>query len=386
VTTPFPTMPFPHGRRGSLAGKRAALVLGVWTAVGLFRALERWTLDPVSATRLEFGFREALSQNLLFSYLWAALTPLVAKLARRFPLTAPSRARTFGAHLAASVVFAVVHSTLFALVYPPLMGVPFRFLHELRGVPAILTVFLLTNLLTYWGILGICWTIEALRLSRERELRASQLEAQLAAARLERLQTQLHPHFLFNALNSVLPLVFRDRDAAARTVSQLEELLRRSLETDAAQLVPLARELEFLEIYLEIQKTRFQDRLRVALDVPADLVGARVPNLILQPIVENAIKHGVSAQPGAGSVAISARREDGMLVLRVRDDGPGLSDTPRSGPARAGSGVGLANTRERLRQLYGSGQRLELVNAAEGGLEVSIALPFTVALAGSGSG
>jgi signal transduction histidine kinase len=367
------------------AGRRATAVIGVWTAVGLFRALERWTLDPVSATRLEFGFREALSQNLLFSYLWAAFTPLVAKLARRFPLAGRSRAQTFGAHLVASILFGVAHSTFFALVYPPLMGVPFHFTHHLRGLPSILTVFLLTNLLTYWGIVGICWTVEALRLSHERELRASQLEAQLAAARLERLQTQLHPHFLFNALNSVLPLVFRDREAAARTVSQLEKLLRRSLDTDAAQLVPLARELEFLEMYLEIQKTRFQDRLRVAFDVPTELVQARVPNLILQPIVENAIKHGVSAQPGAGRVAISARRENGMLVLRVRDDGPGLDDSPRPG-ARPGFGVGLANTRERLRQLYGDGQRLELVNASEGGLEVSIALPFSVALAGSGSG
>jgi two-component sensor histidine kinase len=356
---------------------RAAAIFGIWTAVGVFRAIERWTLDPVSTTRLEFGFREALSQNLLFSYLWAAFTPAVALLARKFPLSGRSRARTFGAHAAASIVAAVVHGTLFALVYPPLMGVPFHVGHQLRGVPSILTVFLLANVLTYWAIVGICWTIEALRLSRERELRASQLEAQLAAARLERLQTQLHPHFLFNALNSVLPLVFRDRDAAARTVSQLEELLRRSLESDAAQLVPLSRELEFLEMYLEIQKTRFPDRLRVSFDVPAELAAARVPNLILQPIVENAIKHGVSTQPGAGRVAVSARREDGMLVLRVRDDGPGLSDTPRAGGRAAGSGVGLANTRERLRQLYGEEQRLELVNASEGGLEVSVALPLS---------
>ncbi|HEV8610700.1 MAG TPA: histidine kinase [Thermoanaerobaculia bacterium] len=356
--------------------KRAGIVLGVWTAVGLFRALERWTIDPVSATRLEFGFREALSQNLLFSYLWAAFTPLVAHLARRFPISGRSRARTFGVHFAASALVATAHGTLFALVYPPLMGVPFHFLHQLRGVPSILTVFLLANLLTYWGVLGICWTIEALRLSRERELRASQLEAQLAAARLERLKTQLHPHFLFNALNSVLPLVFRDRDAAATTVLRLEELLRRSLEADAAQLVPLSRELEFLEMYLEIQKTRFQDRLRVAFDVPSELVSARVPNLILQPLVENAIKHGVSTQPGAGRVAISARREDGMLVLKVRDDGPGLTNPPRTG-AGPGSGLGLANTRERLRQLYGDEQRLDLVNMPEGGLEVRVALPLS---------
>lgn len=363
----------PHAARRRKSWRSAALVVGVWTAVGLFRALERWTLDPVATTRLEFGFREALSQNLLFSYLWAAFTPVVAHLARRFPVSGSSRARTFGVHLAASAGVGITHATLFALAYPMLMGMPFRLAHQLRGVPSVLTVFLLTNVLTYWGVVGICWAIEAVRLSRERELRASQLEAQLAAARLERLQTQLHPHFLFNALNSVLPLVFRDRAAAARTVSQLEKLLRRSLETDAAQLVPLSRELEFLEMYLEIQKTRFQDRLRVAFDVPDELTSARVPNLILQPLVENAIKHGVTAQPGVGRVEIAARRTDRVLILTVRDDGPGLSDRPRPG----GPGVGLANTRERLRQLYGDEQRLDLVNAPEGGLEVSVILPFS---------
>ena len=354
-------------------GKRAALVLGAWTAVGLFRAAERYTLDPVSSERLEFGFREALAQNLLFSYLWAAFTPLIAWLALRYTIAGAARARTFAVHFAAGAVLAVVHGTLFALVYPPLMGMPFGLARQLRGVPSVLTAFLLANLLTYWGVVGICWTMQAVKLSRERELRSSQLEAQLAGARLERLQTQLHPHFLFNALNSVLPLVFRDRDAAALTVSRLEELFRRSLEADAAQLVPLSRELEFLEMYLEIQKTRFQDRLRVAFDVPAELRGARVPNLILQPIVENAIKHGVSDQPGAGFVEISARRVNGMLVLTVRDDGPGLTEFPWTG----GFGLGLANTRERLQQLYGDDHRLALENADSGGVEVTLGLPFS---------
>jgi two-component system, LytTR family, sensor kinase len=361
-------------RSGRHRLRRAALVVGAWTVVGLFRAVERYTLDPVSSDRLEFGFREALSQNLLFSYLWAAFTPLVAWLARSHPIAGGNRARTIGIHVAASAVFALGHGVLFALAYPPLMGIPFGVERQLRALPSVLAVFLLANVLTYWGIVGVCWTIRAMRLSRERELRASQLAAQLADARLHRLQTQLHPHFLFNALNSVLPLVYRDREAAALTISRLEELLRRSLDADAAQLVPLSREMEFLEMYLEIQKTRFQDRLRVALDVPPQLSSARVPNLILQPIVENAIKHGVSAQPGSGRVEISARRVDGMLLLKVRDDGPGL--VPQSTPRPAGSGLGLANTRARLEQLYGDQQRLDLENAAGGGLEVTLALPF----------
>ena len=168
----------------SRAWKRAAIVFGIWTAVGLFRALERWTIDPVSTTRLEFGFREALSQNLLFSYIWAAFTPLVSRLARRFPIAGRPIAGTVAVHLGASALLATAHGTLFALAYPRLMGVPFNFLHQMKGIPSILTIFLLANVLTYWGVVGICWTIEALRLSRERELRASQLEAQLAARAL----------------------------------------------------------------------------------------------------------------------------------------------------------------------------------------------------------
>ena len=148
--------------------KQAGLVIGVWTAVGLFRAVERYTLDPVSSERLEFGFREALAQNLLFSYLWAAFTPLVARLAGRYPISGGSRARIFGVHFAASAVFAVGHGALFALAYPALMGMPFGFLRQLRGVPSVLTVFLFANLLTYWGVVGVCWAIQAVRLSRER--------------------------------------------------------------------------------------------------------------------------------------------------------------------------------------------------------------------------
>jgi len=354
------------------AWKTAGLVLGAWTAVGIFRAVERYTLDPVSTDRLEFGFREALAQNLVSSYVWAAFTPLVALLARRFGIPGPTRLRTFAVHLGASVLFPVAHSALFYAIYPPLMGIPVNFAGQLRALPSVLPVFFFTHFLTYWAIVGVCWAIRAHRLSRERELRASQLETQLSEARLEALKMQLHPHFLFNALNSVLPLVYRDRDAAVRTVSRLEELLRRSLEADATQLVPLRREVEFLELYLEIQKTRFQDRLTVAFDVPANLLSAPVPNLILQPLVENAIKHGVSARPGSGRVEIRARRDDETLFLAVRDDGPGLPETGES----SSSGVGLRNTRGRLEQLYGGRSRFSLANSAEGGVEATVELPL----------
>lgn len=353
----------------------AAIVIGAWTAVGIFRAVERYVLDPTMRERLEFGFGEALAQNLVFSYLWAALTPLAVSLARRHPLP---RARTLSgaaAHAAASLLLPLSHGFLFVLVYPAFMGVPLDLPARMRQMPELLEVFFLTNLVTYWGIVGITWTVESYRLSRERELRAAQLETQLADARLEALKMQLHPHFLFNALNSILPLVYRDRDAAARTVVQLGDLLRLSIQTEAHYEITLKEEIEFLELYLEIQKTRFQDRLSVALRIAPDLMAAQVPNLILQPLVENAIKHGVAARPGSGRVEVEGYREGPWLVLRVRDDGPGA---PEGEELEKGGGVGLRNTRGRLQHLYEGRYRFDYGNLPEGGFAVTLAVPLAL--------
>ena len=297
-------------------------------------------------------FRQAFPRALFAIGSAAILGLAVSKLCATMPLQL--RPRFYLLHMSMAAVYAAVWAG----------GM---WASDGRVVPrSLFFVWFLEGVWIYAIIAGASYAFQTQR-------RALQAEKSLAVARLDALRSRLHPHFLFNALNSVLPLVFRDREAAARTISRLEELLRRSLEADAAQLVPLSRELEFLEMYVEIQTTRFQDRLKVAFDVPPELSSARVPNLILQPLVENAIKHGVSAQPGCGRVEISARKEKGMLVLRVRDDGPGLGDAPRPG----GSGLGLANTRARLEQLYGSDQRLHLENVAAGGLEVTLGLPFS---------
>jgi sensor histidine kinase YesM len=241
-------------------------------------------------------------------------------------------------------------------------------------MPSVLQVLFLTHFLTYWGIVGVAWAIEAYRMSRERELRASQLEAQLADARLEALKMQLHPHFLFNSLNSILPLVFRDRDAAARTVVQLGELLRISLEREATAHILLSQELEFLKLYLELQKTRYQDRLTVSVAVEPNILAAEVPNLILQPLVENAIKHGVGALPGSGHIEVRGFREGGFLILCVSDDGPGIPEG--EDPEKSG-GVGLRNTRARLEHLYERRHRFEHANRPEGGLAVTLAIPLS---------
>jgi len=353
--------------------KTTTLLFGVWTLIGLFRAIERYTLDPTMQDRLEFGFREALAQNLLAAYLWAAFTPPVVRIARRRTISRAGRFRAILAHFAASILFPVAHSALFFAIYPAVMGIPSHFASRIEAMPSVLQVFFLTNFLTYWGVAGVTWTVDSYRMSRERELRASELERQLAGARLEALKMQLHPHFLFNALNSILPLVFRDRDAAARTVVQLGDLLRLSLRTKSTHLIPLAEEVKVLRLYLEIQKTRFQDRLSVSLRIEPDMLGALVPNLILQPLVENAIKHGVAAHTGSGRVEVHGFRDKDFLVLRVRDNGPGLEEGAHP---ESGGGVGLRNTRGRLQYLYEGRHRFEYANRPEGGLVITLAIPL----------
>jgi two-component system LytT family sensor kinase len=240
-------------------------------------------------------------------------------------------------------------------------------------------------LLTYWFLVSVQLASHNYRRFREREVRASQLEAKLAQAQLEMLKMQLHPHFLFNTLHAISTLIHKDPDAADEMVAQLSDLLRMTLATIGIQEVPLQQELEFLQRYLDIQKTRFQDRLEVILDIPSDTLDARVPNQVLQPIVENAIRHGIDARSGQGLIEIRAQATNQMLVLTVRDDGPGLKEGLQAAFAameqdermpREGRGIGLANTRARLRELYGPVSTLSLANHPDGGAIVTLMLPL----------
>jgi len=204
---------------------------------------------------------------------------------------------------------------------------------------------------------------------------AVQLQAQLAEARLQTLRMQVNPHFLFNTLHAVSSLVERDPRGVRRMIARLSELLRYTMERAGEQEVSLHEELLFLEGYLEIQQIRFQDRLEVEEDIAPDVLDALVPSLILQPLVENAIKHGVSRIEEMGRIEIKAWREDETLCLSVRDNGPGLVETSGDGE-RTSEGVGLRNTRERLQSLYGTAQQLVLKSAPSGGAHAQIRLPF----------
>ncbi len=232
--------------------------------------------------------------------------------------------------------------------------------------------YLLTSMLMYWfltfGHLG--W--HYYQRFREREVQAAELQRQLVEARLEALRMQLNPHFLFNTLHAISALVHENPDAADRVIARLSELLRMSLDQSQPQEVALSKEMAFLDRYLEIEKTRFGERLTIQKQIEPEAKEALVPYLILQPLVENAIRHGIEQREDNGRLEIAAWRKDRRLELRISDNGPGLPETGASRPA----GIGLANTRSRLSHLYGSDYRLDLKDGASGGLEACIDIPY----------
>ena len=340
------------------------LILGSWTALALLFGVQIQLIN----TRVLGGsgsWSEALAWSFSYWYAWAALAPLVVWLSRLLLREGTAFLVSLQLHLPACVLLSFAHlAVLVVVTRASHIGV-----EPLRAVYA---VHMQWNLLIYWVLVGATHALHYYDRFRERELRATQLEAELAQSQLHRLKMQLQPHFLFNALNAISTLIETDPEAADRMLSQLASLLRESLRADAPHEVSLREELSFLDRYLEIEKTRFADRLSVSFEIDPDILDARVPNLLLQPLVENAIRHGIARRAGAGRVGVRAWRENGSLRLEVKDDGPGLPDA-----AKECSGIGLGNTRARLERLHGNDYRLELSNSPEGGALASVRLPFT---------
>jgi signal transduction histidine kinase len=302
-------------------------------------------------------------------YTWAVLSPLIVLATRRWPLEGAGLWPSVPVHLTLSLVLGVGQAVLQAAMKFAGIGGDLR----TRPFDAILWSLLVSkaqiNPVTYWVIAVVTQLSVSRRRSRDREAAAEHLRALLAESQLQALRAQLNPHFLFNALNAISDLIHTDPKTATRMVARLGDFLRLTLKGAGRETTTLRTELEFVDSYLDVERVRFEDRLHVAVDVPEQVLDVPVPPLILQPLVENAIRHGVSRVQGAGLVRVVARLQDGMVQIDVRDNGPGWSPDPHS------NGLGLANTRARLDRAYAGRASLE-VRAEDGDTRVSVRFPW----------
>ena len=353
-------------------------IVAVWAALGVIYAGPiyfevRWQEMGHEAWRV-FGW------GILMWGAWAPLTPVIVWLARRYSFLDGAWKKNILVHLPAFIVLSLLHSvaaTAVTLFVDPFEGMgespnefwP-RFISRIKGAFG-------PDLLVYGAVIGICYAIDYYRKYRERELLATRLETQLAQAQLDALRMQLHPHFLFNTLNGIASLVRDNRNqAAVSMLVGLSDLLRHTLEHSSRHEVELREEINFIKLYLSIQEMRFSDRLHLEFDIDPATSKAMVPNLILQPLTENALRHGIGRSVASGLVGINSAVEDGLLRLTVYDNGAGLPDDWQ---LKGSAGIGLANTAARLQQLYDDNHQFDIRNRDGGGVEVVIVMPLRIA-------
>jgi two-component system, LytTR family, sensor kinase len=365
---------------------------GIWSLVALAAGVTAYRL--YRATQIPISFASALGLEASDILPYAPLTPFVFAFATGYPIRRNNWASRSLLYLAVGLVFAAAHIALKSMT-------PYAFwdpnYHEWRsaiwdshthtfGVQwSALAEQFLTSLFndiadTFVPIALAAHAVSYNRTIREREVREVRLEGQLAKARLQALKSQLQPHFLFNTMHSISSLMLTDVRAADRMMSRLGDLLRMSLESAETQITTLSREVEFLDCYLEIEKVRFAEKLSVTLDISPETLDASVPHLLLQPLVDNAVKHGISKLPDGGEIRIAAKRQAHQLQIEISDNGPGLV---KKG-AVPSIGLGLRITRERLESLYGPDQRLDLLSLPEGGTMAHVRIPFQVGASGNG--
>jgi sensor histidine kinase YesM len=312
---------------------------------------------------------------------WAPLTFLVLRICRRHPIDRHRKLPTI-ARLAVYGMGVVLLQMTIDFSTNSILGLLLRDVSlSWRPLPYIAVYKGHIYYGVYWMIVGAAHAMEFHRRYRESELVSSQLETKLANAELDRLKTQLQPHFLFNAHNTIVSLMLKqENEAAIRMLTRLSDLLRISLSRSGQQLVALREELETLRLYLEIQRERFHDRLSVAIDAPSDLEDAEVPHLLLQPLVENALQHGLEDVTENGRLEVIVAREADSLVLVVRDNGAGFDAKNVAASVSPGCGIGLTNTRDRLQQFYGAQQSLVINRPAGGGCAVTIRIPYRMSV------
>jgi two-component sensor histidine kinase len=346
----------------------AAIIFAAWTAFALMSTYQASVQFALRKAPVPFQWNQALLNTEIESILWALTTLAVFWLARRFPIERGRALRAFAVH-GVGVAIILVIRFIVAVKITRYMS-PGRQLSYEQQFWARLN----QNVIFYVLLLGVAYAVLYYRRYRERERAAERLTAGLATARLQALKMQLQPHFLFNTLNAISALIPADAQPARRMVAQLGDLLRISLDHEETQEVTLRDELSFLEPYLEIEKARLGDRLNVVTNIDANTLDAHVPHLMLQPLVENAVRHGIAPRVEPGTVTISAKQgtEGKTLELEIRDDGVGIK---HDGPT-VRKGVGLSNIKSRLEQLYGDAHRFDLRAHPDGGAAVRIVLPL----------
>ena len=346
---------------------RLVLIWVIWTIVALFFSTQVFMM--YYSENQPIPYAKAFFVQAAACYLWALVTPLVLWLARRFRIDRNNWHKKVCFHVALSIALSSVLIVIHFVIYMFIVG------RTNRITPYWAFDYLYPNLdrwlLVYWFIFLMSHASNYYHSYREGELKASRLKTQLAQSQLEALKMQVHPHFLFNTLHSISALLSKDTEAARKMITRLGDFLRLTLESGGANEVTLRQELEFLNGYLEIERIRFQDRLTTRIEVDPAVLNVHVPNLILQPIVENALRHAI-ARTNSGTVEITAIPRNGAVRIEVKDNGPGLEPMIAT---RGSKGVGLANTRARLTGLYGSAAKFELRNRPTGGLTVMLEVP-----------
>jgi hypothetical protein len=355
------------------------VVLGTAVVMATLFLLQAYMHHYVYAELKDMGefnwWREAPVPYLNFLF-WALLCPLVYILYQRWPLNVRPVWRHVGAHFALGLVIGSVHEVVTSSAYYYILyriG-DFQFNEEyLRFAVNALLPAILQRFMEYWILLAVLIAVEFAKQSREKQTQLLKLRNELQISQLNALKKQLQPHFLFNTLNTVSALMDTDVNGARKVLSRLGQLLRASLDKDQRDLVPLSREMELIGNYLGIEMVRFQDRLHVDYDIPPALLSAEVPSMVLQPLVENAIKHGPDATSERVDILVRAHQRDGTLILMVSDNGKGCSDVNK---AMERGGIGLRNVRDRLQLLYGDEATFSISSPGARGFNVQLCIPL----------
>ena len=356
-------------RRTLLVIFLGATLLGIFSAIQAYNYVALFSEKPQPIEIL-------LGLNMSYWYAWALLAPLVLWLARAYSFERGKWRKALAVHVPAVFMFTFAHAMLLGAGKVATM----RFLAGREvdwwlGVRERYFLYFDWEMMTYWAIIAVSHAYYFYRESQERALTTERLQTGLAEARLQALQRQLHPHFLFNTLHTISALMHRDINAADTMLARLSDLLRLTLDRVGTQLVPLKDELDFIHKYLDIERTRYAERLHTTFVIEPDTLGASVPNFVLQPIVENALRHGIGPKVGGGRVEVRAHHNGEWLQLVVQDDGYGV---PPDKLDAFNTGVGLSNTRSRLEHLYPGNHTFEFQTPPSGGLAVTIVIPFAV--------